>query len=328
MDRLNELWQKYLRNELSGPETRQLLEAMENKANRKLFSRLMEKEWNAAGKEEITASDHKLIQKIRTDLEIKQKKPSVRRLFLYASAACLLVLLGLGTWWAVPQFFKAGDFIKLEVAAGQPAEAFTLPDSSVVWLNSATVLEYRRDFKESRDIKLKGEAYFKVSPDRMHPFRVKFRDNELLVTGTRFVVKAYANEGLSRVDVEEGSVRVYHDTDSTGLQRNNSLVIDEHTNMATFSRSDFTGANSWKDGLLSFNNITLGETLNVLERYFDVSIDTSALSGATVKKHITATYPAGTSLKEVMDGLYHLLDIRCEFKDPGTLKIYDAGLSP
>ncbi|MGS2739377.1 FecR family protein [Sinomicrobium sp. M5D2P17] len=325
MDRLNILWQKYLRNELSREETRQLLKAMEKEANRLLFSRLMEKEWDAAEKENITSSDHKLMQKIRIELGMKQNRPSVRRrLFLYTSAACFILLFGLGVWWIAPQFFGGRDFIRVEVAAGQPAEAFTLPDNSVVWLNSATVLEYRKNFKEGRDIKLEGEAYFEVSPDRTHPFRVNFRDNELLVTGTRFVVKAYTNEELSRVDVEEGSVKVYHDSDSTALQRNNSLVIDEYDNTATFSRSDFTGANSWKDGLLSFNNIPLDETLNALERYFNVYIDTDALSGTTVKKHITAAYPLGTSLKEVMEGLQHLLDIHYEFKDSGTLKVYES----
>ncbi|MGS2764510.1 FecR family protein [Sinomicrobium sp. M5D2P9] len=319
MDRLNVLWQKYLRNELSGEETRQLLEAMEKGENQLFFSRLMEKEWDAAEKENTATPETELLQKIKAELGIKQRR---RPLFPYAAvAACLLLLFGLTAWWGTSEFLGNEDFIRLEVAAGQPAEAFTLPDSSVVWLNSATVLEYRKDFTDARDIKLEGEAYFKVSPDRTNPFRVKFRDNQLLVTGTRFVIKAYTNEILSRVDVEEGSVRVYHDSDSTGLQKNNSLVIDEYNHTAIFRLSDFTGANAWKDGLLSFNNISLGESLNTLERYFDIDIDTGTLSGTTMKKHITATYPAGTPLEEVMEGLRHLLDIHYEFTGSGTLKV-------
>ncbi|MBC9798077.1 FecR family protein [Sinomicrobium weinanense] len=319
MDQLKVLWQKYLRGELSGEETRQLLEAMEKEENRLLFSLLMKEEWEASEIQEKTVSDRKLLNKIRKGLGMKQQSaPPSRRTFIYTAAACLLLLLG--GWWA----FVQKDFIRLEVAAGQPASAFTLPDGSVIWLNSATVLEYRKDFTEARDIRLDGEAYFNVSPDSNHPFSVQFRNNKLVVTGTRFVIKSYAGEELSQVNVEEGSVKVYHDSGTTDLLRNNSLIIDENKDTATFHVSDFAGADSWKDGLLSFRNSSLDETLNTLERYYGIHIDTGTLSGTAATKHITATYPAGTSLKEVMNGLSDLLDLHYEFTGPGTLKIYET----
>lgn len=47
----------------------------------------------------------------------------------------------------------------------------TLPDSSQIWLQGGTSLKYMENFATNRHILLeKGEAFFEVRPDSVHPF--------------------------------------------------------------------------------------------------------------------------------------------------------------
>lgn len=50
----------------------------------------------------------------------------------------------------------------------------TLPDGTIVWLNSASSLRYPTVFKGAeRKVEITGEAYFEVSKKPGHPFKVK-----------------------------------------------------------------------------------------------------------------------------------------------------------
>lgn len=52
-----------------------------------------------------------------------------------------------------------------------------LPDSSKVWLNSATTLTYDSDFnKKGGKVTLSGEAFFDVSKNPAKPFIVRMDD--------------------------------------------------------------------------------------------------------------------------------------------------------
>jgi ferric-dicitrate binding protein FerR (iron transport regulator) len=72
-----------------------------------------------------------------------------------------------------------------------------LPDGSIVWLNSGSKLTFNADFKsEGRNVFLEGEAFFSVSKNKFHPFRVRTADVDIEVLGTKFNVKAYPEEKL------------------------------------------------------------------------------------------------------------------------------------
>ncbi|MFQ6929045.1 MAG: FecR domain-containing protein [Parabacteroides merdae] len=54
---------------------------------------------------------------------------------------------------------------------------FTLPDGSVVWLNSETKLTYPNQFADDRRlVSLEGEAYFKVAKDAKKPLSYRRGD--------------------------------------------------------------------------------------------------------------------------------------------------------
>lgn len=72
-----------------------------------------------------------------------------------------------------------------------------MPDSSEIWLNAGTAIKYPEKFsKAQRLVYLDGEAYFSVRKDVAKPFIVETSQLSVKVLGTRFNVKAYADDEL------------------------------------------------------------------------------------------------------------------------------------
>lgn len=110
---------------------------------------------------------------------------------------------------AVVYFIAApgGNGQIITFASGDHSRIDTLPDGSIITLNSHSSISYTSAFTgDTRNVELQGEAFFSVVPDRQKPFIVTTIQATVRVTGTSFNVNA--NEGKTRVIVETGSVEV------------------------------------------------------------------------------------------------------------------------
>jgi transmembrane sensor len=85
-----------------------------------------------------------------------------------------------------------------------------LSDSSVVWLNSASVLQVPVSFhgKQRESKLLEGEAFFDVKHDAGHPFIVHVKNLSVQVMGTSFNIKTYKGLNTTEVTVATGKVGV------------------------------------------------------------------------------------------------------------------------
>lgn len=64
--------------------------------------------------------------------------------------------------------------------------ALTLPDSTLIWLNSGSSLKYPKGFgNRNRKVYLKAEAYFEVKSDVSRPFIVQSSTLQAKATGTK-----------------------------------------------------------------------------------------------------------------------------------------------
>ncbi|MGE5393981.1 MAG: FecR family protein [Candidatus Saccharibacteria bacterium] len=114
-----------------------------------------------------------------------------------AAAAVVLALLGL---------FQSGLFAPVTTTAIAMQQTVWLPDSSMVLLNSRSTLKSNYQILGGkRQLKLEGEAYFKVKKGK--PFIVSFPGGSLKVLGTEFNVIAYSKEDI-RIDCTSGKVQV------------------------------------------------------------------------------------------------------------------------
>ncbi|GFD71543.1 FecR family protein [Tenacibaculum sp. Mcav3-52] len=93
-------------------------------------------------------------------------------------------------------------------------KTFNLPDESEVILNANSTVSFnKKDWKNSRDIQLKGEAFFKVKKGKS--FTVNTSIGKVTVLGTQFNVKERKNyfevktyEGLVSVDYNNSLIKL------------------------------------------------------------------------------------------------------------------------
>lgn len=118
----------------------------------------------------------------------------------------------------IPLFMMAGGYlyytstqnkwIEISVAYGDKKH-FLLPDSSEIWLNAGTVVKYPKEFsKVQRLVHLDGEAYFSIRKNTSKPFIVETSQLSVKVLGTKFNVKAYADDKLVTTTLTSGKVEV------------------------------------------------------------------------------------------------------------------------
>ncbi|MFY0254774.1 FecR family protein [Chitinophaga sp. 30R24] len=136
-----------------------------------------------------------------------------RRPLQWAAAACMLLLAGGGYLWRYQQHKTAARASVLATFVvtneNSTPKLVVLPDSSHVWLNTTTSLRWQGDFDQKiRSVQLTGEGFFEVNGKAGKPFIIHTRDMAIRVLGTQFNVEAYAGEGITRVSLIQGKVKV------------------------------------------------------------------------------------------------------------------------
>jgi transmembrane sensor len=151
-----------------------------------------------------------------------------------------------------------------------------LSDGTQVWLNSETKLKFPVAFIEgqTRQVELVyGEAYFDVSPSTKHKgahFKVLSNKQEVDVIGTEFNIKAYKDEANSYTTLVEGKVDVSIENSKRRLMPNQQFNLNIKTSNSFVKNVDVYNEISWKEGVFSFENITLKDMMKVLSRWYDV----------------------------------------------------------
>jgi ferric-dicitrate binding protein FerR (iron transport regulator) len=247
-------------------------------SNKKMFSDLREI-WLSSGIQ--TNADHyhleEAIQNFRKQINTTgyPRNNQFRLPIFVKYAAILLMVLSLpfcyylGTKYSLPD----NTVTTISCAFGDKT-SITLPDSSRVWLNSGSKLTFNSDFKHGpRKVNLEGEAFFAVTRDKHHPFRVKTADVNIEVLGTNFNVKAYPDERLVSTTLVEGSIKISSLYQKTQIKPNQRVVFSkESKEMVIEELSDASIDTDWKDGRLVFRNESLEELAPKLRRWFDVDI--------------------------------------------------------
>ena len=175
---------------------------------------------------------------------------------------------------------KRQDWVVTHNPTGQRSK-ITLPDNSVIFLNSESQISYLRGFHDSiRHVILEGEAYFEIEHDNDRPFVVEAGGINTTVLGTSFNVRNYPDERSVRVSLLSGRIRV---TDS---QVPNEVLLEpfeevdfiKKTRVLKMSRFNRDHITLWKDGIINFKRSSFQHVIRTLERSYDVEIDTADYS--------------------------------------------------
>jgi ferric-dicitrate binding protein FerR (iron transport regulator) len=169
----------------------------------------------------------------------------------------------------------SGQIEKKLAAQLKPAdiEPVALPDGSTILLNTDGEVRYATDFSvESREVIVKGEAFFDVKPDDLKPFRVRAGNIVATVAGTSFDVKTVGDEVV--ITVLHGQVRIGDDTHDLGeVNANQQMVVNTKT-LEHFRRQIPPGEEMfWETKYLFLGEVSFGEAMRRVGRRFDVRID-------------------------------------------------------
>ncbi|MCF6246341.1 MAG: FecR domain-containing protein [Desulfobacula sp.] len=259
----------------------------------------LDEEWNLFSKN-INENSGKVIS-----LKQNKKTFSITRI---ASVVAAVFVLG----FAIFYFF---DFKTTELVAVNSVIESHLPDGSQISLNTGSELEYAKNFnKNKRVVKLKGEAFFKVTHNPKKPFIVKAGKLKIEVVGTEFNVNAKSRKGNVEVVVNSGKVLVYTETDKSDAKllkagdkakfilKKSKIIKETNTNPNFLA---------WKTKKLVFDRTKLEDIVRTLNHTYSVHIiiKNPALRNCT----LTNTFEQ-QSLESILKVLEATLDIQISKK--------------
>ncbi len=231
---------------------------------------------------------------------------------IWTSVVAMVLMISWVNWpWKSVDTFHNSDS-RFSTLPGESA-LVKLPDGSEVLLNVSSVLSVPSSFGiTERKVNLIGEAYFRIKSSSRMAFTVSTPHSTAKVLGTEFVVSDYSDDGSGRVAVKSGRVMVGEQIVSAGeriIWRGNDVGA-----MARSSKADFAFVN----GELMLDDMTLGEAIPVLNRWYDIEI----LLGSDSLKEIGI---GGTMAKGSIQDLATILKMTYKINaviDGKTLTLY------
>lgn len=194
----------------------------------------------------------------------KKKTPKVIPLNVksFMKVAAVLVVLLTSSYFL---FFNNTKSFETQIAQ---TETFKLPDESEVILNAQSKLSFsKKEWETNRNLKLQGEAFFKVT--KGEKFTVNTKAGSIQVLGTQFNVKERLN--YFEVQCYEGSVSVTSSQGQVILKPGNifRVVNGEIKKVRNFNAE----TPSWLAKESSFDNVPLWQVINELEVQYNIVIN-------------------------------------------------------
>ena len=187
-----------------------------------------------------------------------------------------------------------------------------LPDGSVVNLNSGSQLKYTEGFHNGRVVYLEGEAFFDVKKDSLRAFTVHSGRLSTTALGTSFNINAFG-EG-EEVVLVTGKVSVT-DTGSKNellLDPGEKVMIKKTNNTLKKETVNIAAYTYWKDGVLYFDKVSMQDVINVLERWYGVSI---IVEGRIPDDKCTGLFKKNEYLTNVLNILSHSVPFNYTLND-------------
>ncbi len=174
----------------------------------------------------------------------------------------------------------------------------TLSDGTKVWLNALTELRFPVHFNANeRVVQLKGEAYFEVAHDSSKPFKVEVDGTQIEVLGTHFNINSYAGVTATLV---EGAISIANSSGSEVLKPGEEARVGERITLHT---ANIAKAVAWKNGDFYFKSDDMGEIMEQLSRWYDLSI---RFENEPPKARFNGSIQRSVNLSEVLEMLSYM----------------------
>lgn len=260
--------------------------------------------------EEESAAWTKLENRLNLNTPVVPKRKNFNNLWLRIAASVLLIS-GLG--WFASYYFRNPALLTLQSHADILHKV--LPDGSEITLNKNSEIIYSSIFRgKNRPVKLTGEAFFKVTPDKEKPFIITVNEITVKVVGTSFNVKNRNNKTV--VVVETGIVQVSRGNKTVELHAGEQSIIDKDQTELSKEKTQSKLYNYYRTNELECEHTPLHELVDILNEihHRNIVISTNALKN----KEITADFK-NQSLEEIIQVIKETFKIQVEYKNQQIL---------
>lgn len=233
---------------------------------------------------------------LNTILASKKETPKVVPLYrnwMFRIAAILV--LGFGLFFTYQTVTPT-----TQLAENGKETIFALPDNSEVVLNSGSEIEYKKwNWDNNRNLKLQGEAYFKVAKGKK--FQVNTNLGKVSVLGTQFNVKARNN----RFDVTcfEGRVKVNYNSGEVILTKGQTVSFEN--NVKIIHQAVAHEKPLWTLDQMDFEKENLTNVLDEIQRQYNIKINAKSVESEQL---FTGKIPANNIdvAIQIIASTYHL----------------------
>lgn len=304
---IEELIRKYAQGTATTEEVQQLTDWYSS-------SPIGEVQWPSVGISEKEVVSRRILTRLQNAIN---PTPAVIRFQWYKISAILFVFFGVATILIFLLKPSNGSFISVTNPSGK-IQLVTLPDSSKVWLNASTILRYAASFRNDRQVRLEGEAYFEVAHDAGHPFVIVAGDLNATVLGTSFNIKAFTADASTKISVISGRVKVTENSKEIGiLSASDELKFDRKTRTRTINRIDTNHVLAWKNGKLKFNGESFAEMAVVIEGWYGIQMKFADASIARCRYYLSVDNTV--SIDSLLSIIEELAGIRYVFNKDKTI---------
>jgi transmembrane sensor len=241
--------------------------------------------------------------------EKKVKVISLRKYLLRVAAVLLPLIAISGLFFLINQ---KPQLITKEATAQILKD--TLSDGSIISINKNSQISYPEKFKGNiREVDMKGEVFFEVSPDKEKPFIIHAESTFIKVLGTSFNVKAYTDSSLIEVSVKTGRVLFseFNDdlNDTTGLilLAGETGIYDKNTGHIFKVELPVKQELQQEDKILVFKRSSLADVASEIKKKYGVTV---VLQSKDIENmHYSATFK-NSSIDSIIQVMANTLDLK------------------
>lgn len=285
---------------------------------------LLQTHWNEFRPEENNAFKDlsEILVNLNQEIDENSNTPLVKKILIAYSriAAVLVIPLFLALGFLYSQFnqylFQKNVFVDVVSPAGSRT-SLNLPDGSMVWLNGDSHIRYPAVFGKNREVKIEGEAFFKVKSDKKHPFLVSAKDVVVRATGTQFNVMAYNDIPEVSVILQEGKVAI-EDENRTLIKKVDpgyELRYAKNSSSISYKEINTENYSGWISGRLIFSYAPFSEVVERMEKWYGIDIE--IVDKELLQLHFRATF-VNENIEDALKLLQSTATFRYEFSKRET----------
>ena len=218
----------------------------------------------------------------------------------YLKYAAIITILITSTYFFTTTSLNQ-DKIIVQTTFGEYKD-MELADGSKVWLSASSEISY--SVENPRTLYLKGEAFFDVAKDSLHPFTVTTPDDiTVMALGTSFNIKSYKNSSNTETKLLTGKVEISSKTQfgqRIFLVPNEKFSFHKKTKETVKTILDAnTSKIPWREGKIQFENTSFKEIAIDLKAQYGKQIKFENEDLASTK--FTGSFDTATPITEIFE---------------------------